>query len=164
MNQLLPCKEAVSPADATAMEDWTIRRAIEILETRLFQNGPILRSPQDVRDYLKLQLMDKQQEVFAVLFLDCQHRVLAYEPLFYGTVSATYVYPRRVLQRALTLNAAAVVLAHNHPSGSAKPSQADKTLTKHLQELLSHVDIKTLDHFIIGEGEAYSFAEHGLLD
>jgi len=150
--------------DLTAVDAWTVHRALQILDDRIVKRGPALQSPKDVTAYLRLQLTDKQQEVFAVIFLDCQHRVIAYETLFYGTIHQASVYPRTILQRAMTWNAAAVILAHNHPSGLATPSEADKSLTTHLQSILSHVDVKVLDHFIIGEGIPYSFAEHGILN
>lgn len=150
--------------DLTAVDAWTIQRAIEILNERIVKRKPVLKTPLDVTAYLRLQLTDKQQEVFAVIFLDCQHRVIAYEALFYGTIHQTSVHPRTILQRALALNAAAVILAHNHPSGLAKPSDADKNLTRNLQSILTHVDVRVLDHFIVGEGTPYSFAENNMLN
>lgn len=124
---------------------------------------PVFDSPQAVRDYLKLQLADLAHEVFAVLFLDAQHRLIAYEPLFRGTLTQTSVYPREVLKRALDHNAAAVLLAHNHPSGVAEPSRADEYLTQTLKTALALVDVRVLDHFVVGRGELVSFAERGLL-
>ncbi|HMW21876.1 MAG TPA: DNA repair protein RadC [Burkholderiaceae bacterium] len=124
---------------------------------------PVFDSPQAVRDYLKLQLGDLGHEVFAVLFLDAQHRLIAYEPLFRGTLTQTSVYPREVLKRALDHNAAAVLLAHNHPSGLAEPSRADEYLTQTLKTALALVDVRVLDHFVVGRGELVSFAERGLL-
>jgi DNA repair protein RadC len=124
---------------------------------------PVFDSPQAVRDYLKLQLADLAHEVFAVLFLDAQHRLIAYEPLFRGTLTQTSVYPREVLKRALDHNAAAVLLAHNHPSGVAEPSRADEYLTQTLKTALALVDVRVLDHFVVGRGEIASFAERGLL-
>jgi len=149
--------------DLTAVDAWTVQRAMQILDERVIKRGPILKSPQDVTAYLRLQLTDKQQEVFAVVFLDSQHRVIAYEALFCGTIHQASVYPRTILQRAMTLNAAAIILAHNHPSGMTTPSEADKSLTQQLQSILTQVDVRVLDHFIIGEGISYSFAEHGML-
>ncbi|MBK6713806.1 MAG: DNA repair protein RadC [Burkholderiales bacterium] len=124
---------------------------------------PVFDSPQAVRDYLKLQLADLSHEVFAVLFLDAQHRLVAYEPMFRGTLTQTSVYPREVLKRALDHNAAAVLLAHNHPSGVAEPSRADEYLTQTLKTALALVDVRVLDHFVVGRGEIVSFAERGLL-
>ena len=127
------------------------------------QRGNALNSPRAVRDYLQLLLGARQQEVFLVLFLDTQHRVIASEELFHGTLSQTSVYPREVVKRALAHNAAAVILAHNHPSGVAEPSQSDQLLTDALKQALNLVDVRVLDHFIVGAGTILSFAEKGLL-
>ena len=127
------------------------------------QRGDALNSPRAVRDYLQLLLGARQQEVFLVLFLDTQHRVIASEELFQGTLSQTSVYPREVVKRALAHNAAAVILAHNHPSGVAEPSQSDQLLTAALKQALSLVDVRVLDHFIVGTGKILSFAERGLM-
>jgi DNA repair protein RadC len=149
--------------DLTAVDTWIVHRAIEILDECVIKHGPTLASPQDVKDYLRLKLSNEQREVFSVVFMDSQHRVIAYEPLFFGTIHQTSVYPRAIIQRAMSLNAAAVILAHNHPSGSTQPSDADKHLTIHLKSILNQIDVRVLDHFIIGEGTAFSFAEHGLV-
>ncbi|MDO8350224.1 MAG: DNA repair protein RadC [Gallionella sp.] len=125
------------------------------------QRGETLNSPHVVRDYLQLLLAGRQQEVFLVLFLDTQHRVIASEELFHGTLSQTSVYPREVVKRALTHNAAAVILAHNHPSGVAEPSQADQLLTNALKQALALVDVRVLDHFVVAAGQTLSFAERG---
>ena len=122
-----------------------------------------LESPQQVRDYLKARLRHEPHEVFACLFLDTRHRVLAFEALFHGTIDGASVYPRQVVKRALAHNAAAIILTHNHPSGVAEPSQADRLLTKRLKEALALVDVRVLDHFIVGEGEPVSMAEYGWL-
>ena len=127
------------------------------------QRGDALNSPRAVRDYLQLLLGGRQQEVFLVLFLDTQHRVIASEELFHGTLSQTSVYPREVVKRALHQNCAAVILAHNHPSGVAEPSHADQCLTTSLKQALAMVDVKVLDHFIIAADQSTSFAERGLL-
>lgn len=127
------------------------------------QQGDALNSPRAVRDYLQLLLGGRQQEVFLVLFLDTQHRVIAAEEMFQGTLSQTSVYPREVVKGALQHNAAAVILAHNHPSGVAEPSQSDQLLTDALKQALSLVDVRVLDHFIVGTGKVLSFAERGLL-
>jgi DNA repair protein RadC len=116
-----------------------------------------------VRDYLQLLLGGRHQEVFLVLFLDTQHRVIASEELFHGTLNQTSVYPREVVKRALAHNAAAVILAHNHPSGVAEPSQSDQLLTSALKQALSLVDVRVLDHFVVAVGQTLSFAEKGLL-
>ncbi|HTO17853.1 MAG TPA: DNA repair protein RadC [Pseudomonas sp.] len=120
-----------------------------------------LESPQAVRDYLKAQLRHEHHEVFGCLFLDSKHRVLAYEALFRGTIDGASVYPRQVVKRALAHNAAALILTHNHPSGVAEPSQADRLLTERLKDALALVDIRVLDHFIVGDGEPLSMAERG---
>lgn len=124
---------------------------------------PVFDSPQAVRDFLRLELAELGHEVFAVLFLDAQHRLIRFEPMFRGTLTQTSVYPREVLKRALALDAAAVILAHNHPSGVAEPSKADEFLTQSLKTALQMIDVRVLDHFVIGRGPVVSFAERGLL-
>jgi DNA repair protein RadC len=123
----------------------------------------VFSTPQAIRDYLQLQLGSRPYEVFAVLFLDAQHRLIALEELFRGTLAQTSVYPREVVVRALALNAASVVLAHNHPSGSAQPSRADEAITKTLQAALGLIDVQVLDHFVVTTSQATSMAEMGLL-
>ncbi|MCK9797411.1 hypothetical protein BK634_02115 [Pseudomonas chlororaphis] len=123
----------------------------------------VLESPLAVRDYLKAMLRHELHEVFGCLFLDTKHRVLAFEALFQGSIDSTSVYPRQVVRRALAHNAAAVIFCHNHPSGVAEPSQADRILTHHLKEALELIDVRVLDHFIVGEGEPLSMAEYGWL-
>ncbi len=120
-------------------------------------------TPGAVKHYLQLQLAHKNHEVFAVLFLDHQNRMLAMEELFRGTLSQTSVYPREVVLRALHHQAAAVVLSHNHPSGSVQPSRADEHLTQTLKAALALVDVRVLDHIIVGQGQALSMAEQGLM-
>jgi DNA repair protein RadC len=127
------------------------------------RRGAALTSPETVRDYLRLMLSPHDHEVFAALFLDSQHRLIAAEELFHGTLAQTSVYPREVVKRALALNAAAVIFAHNHPSGVAEPSRADELLTQSLKAALALVDVRTLDHFVVGGGQVVSFAERGLL-
>jgi DNA repair protein RadC len=124
---------------------------------------PVFDAPAKVKDYLRLQLGHLGHEVFAVLFLDAQHRLLALEELFRGTLTQTSVYPREVVKRALALHAAAVILAHNHPSGVAEPSRADEFLTRSLVDALRLVDVRVLDHLVIGRDDVVSFAERGLL-
>jgi DNA repair protein RadC len=123
----------------------------------------VINSPQAVRDYLQLQLGNRAHEIFAVLFLDAQHRLLALEELFRGTLTQTSVYPREVVLRALHHHAAAVVLAHNHPSGSVEPSRADESLTQTLKAALGLVDVRVLDHVIVAAGKSLSMAERGLV-
>ena len=135
------------------------RRAL----TEQLKQKPLFSSPEAVRDYLQLQLGSRPHEVFAVLFLDAQHCLIALEELFRGSLTQTSVYPREVVVRALALNAAAVVLAHNHPSGAAKPSRADEALTQTLKAALGLVDVRVLDHFVVTPTEAVSMAELGLL-
>ncbi|EJN21599.1 MULTISPECIES: RadC family protein [unclassified Pseudomonas] len=122
---------------------------------------PALENPQVVRDYLKAMLRHEPHEVFGCLFLDSKHQVLNFEALFRGSIDNTSVHPREVVKRALANNAAAVILCHNHPSGSTDPSQADRLLTKRLQKALELIDVRVLDHFIIGDGEPLSMAECG---
>ncbi|KIZ52042.1 MULTISPECIES: RadC family protein [Pseudomonadaceae] len=122
-----------------------------------------LESPQQVRDYLKARLRHEPHEIFGCLFLDTRHRVLAFEALFHGTIDGASVYPRQVVKRALAHNAAAVILTHNHPSGIAEPSQADRLLTTRLKDALALIDVRVLDHFIVGDGEPLSMAEYGWL-
>lgn len=125
------------------------------------QRGEALTSPQQTKLYLSGLLRDKQREEFYVLFLDNQHRVICGEPLFQGTIDAASVYPREVVKRALEHNAAALILAHNHPSGIAEPSQSDRRITRRIIDALDLVDIRVLDHFVVGDGEIVSFAERG---
>jgi DNA repair protein RadC len=125
--------------------------------------GISLSSPQSVRDYLRLKLQGKAHEVFVAVFLDAQNRVLEVEELFRGTLTQTSVFPREIVKRALHFNAAAVIFAHNHPSGVAEPSRADEALTQTLKHTLALVDVKVLDHFVVGGDSAMSFAERGLL-
>ena len=132
------------------------------LSTRLAR-GETLESPQDTRDFLRASLRDRPYEVFCCMFLDNRHRVLAFEELVRGTLNGTAVYPREVVKRALAVNAAAAILVHNHPSGVAEPSRADEVLTERLQEALSLVEVRVLDHIVIGDGETVSFSERGLI-
>jgi DNA repair protein RadC len=125
--------------------------------------GAILDAPGKVRDYLRLALGRAGHEVFAVLFLDARHRLIACDEMFRGTLTQTSVYPREVVKQALRHNCAAVILAHNHPSGVAEPSRADEALTRALQAALSLVDVRVLDHIVVGGASSTSFAERGLL-
>lgn len=122
-----------------------------------------LASPGSVRDYLRLSLASREHEVFVCIWLDAQHRVLEAQELFRGTLTQTSVYPREVVKNALRVNAAAVIFAHNHPSGLAQPSAADELLTRNLKDALSLVETRVLDHFIVAGNQALSFAERGLL-
>jgi DNA repair protein RadC len=127
------------------------------------QAKPVFDTPQRVKDYLSLHLRGQQHEVFVVMFLDAQHRLLVVEDMFRGTLTQTSVYPREVVKRALALNAGAVVFAHNHPSGVAEPSRADEFLTQTLKAALQLVDVRVLDHLVVGQGHVVSMAERGLL-
>ena len=146
------------PAEA----DEVLQAARRLLEQRL-PGSEVMTSPQLVRDYLRIKLGALEHEVFAVVMLDAQHRLIEYVELFRGTVSQTSVYPREVVKEALARNAAAVILAHNHPSGVAEPSRADEHLTQTLKMALSLVDTRVLDHMIVAGGTVLSFAERGLL-
>ena len=139
-----------------------IRLAFEILAAR-HAPGRSLSSPQDTRRYLQLALEHHKNEVFGAIFLDNRHRVLVFEELFFGTIDGTTVYPRVMVQRALELNAAAVIFTHNHPSGVAEPSRADELLTQRLKDALALVEVRVLDHIIVTNVETTSFAERGLL-
>ena len=127
------------------------------------KSGIDLSSPTSVRDFLRLSIQNRQVEVFVGLFLDAQNRVIAVEELFSGTLTQTSVFPREIVRRALHHNAAGVIFAHNHPSGVAEPSHADETLTQALKEALALIDVRVLDHFVVGRGATLSFAERGLL-
>lgn len=124
---------------------------------------PVFDSPERVKDYLRLQIGGKPHEVFVVLFLDAQNRLLRAEEMFRGTLTQTSVYPREVAKRALELGAAAVLLAHNHPSGAAEPSRADEFLTQTLSKALALIDVRVLDHLVVSQAEVVSFAERGLM-
>ncbi len=145
-------------AQLQAVLEMARRHFIEIL-----QQDDVLTSPEATRAYLSAQLRGYSYEVFACLFLDNKHRIIELEELFRGTIDGASVYPREVAKRALHHNAAAVIFAHNHPSGIAEPSQADRLITDKLKQALGLFDIRVLDHFIIGDGVPFSFAEHGLI-
>ena len=149
---------AAKYAQLQAVMEMARRHFAEIL-----QRGNALTSPEITRAYLSAQLRGYSYEVFACLFLDNQHRVLQWEELFRGTIDGASVYPREVAKRALFHHAAAVIFAHNHPSGINEPSQADRQITEKLKQALALFDIRVLDHFIVGDGQPYSFAEHGLI-
>lgn len=143
-----------------------LQAALEITRRHLratLERGDALSSPSDTRSYLRARLRDYPHEVFACLFLDNRHRVIRYDELFRGTIDGASVHPREVVKEALRCNAAALILAHNHPSGIAEPSQADRALTGRLKAALALVDIRILDHFIVGDREVVSLAEQGLI-
>lgn len=148
-----PANERCAVARELVMR--TIREDLKVKDS--------LSSPQAVRDFLRLMMVGKEHEVFVVLFLDAQHRVIASEEMFRGTLTQTSVYPREVVKAALRHNAAALIFAHNHPSGVAEPSHADEMITRALKSALALVDVQVLDHFIVAGGKTLSFAERGLL-
>ena len=131
--------------------------------TEELQVGDLLGSPQAVRQYLQLILNNKQHESFAVLFLDVKNRLITGKEMFRGTLTQTSVYPREIVKEALAQNAASVILAHNHPSGTPEPSAADRSLTQALKQALGLIDVRILDHFVVAGDQLYSFAEHGHL-
>ena len=145
-------------AEVAAVLELARRAVLEQLAQR-----PVFETPAQVKHYVQLQLGALAHEVFAVLFLDAQHRLLHYEEMFRGSLTQTSVYPREVVKRGLELNAAALIFAHNHPSGMAEPSRADEHLTQTLKSALALVDVRVLDHLVVGRGAVISFAERGLL-
>lgn len=155
----LNSQRGLGPAKCAALQ-----AAIELSRRHLretLQRGDALANPIHTRHFLAAQLRDRPHEVFACIFLDTRHRVIRYMELFQGTVDGATVHPREIVRQALDLNAAAVIAVHNHPSGVAEPSTADRTLTRRLGDALALVDIRLLDHIIIGDGEWVSFAERG---
>ena len=145
-----------------ARADEVLHQARRVLSQRV-RRGATMSSPQAVKDYLRMEIGALEHEVFCVLFLDAQHRIIALKQMFRGTVTQTSVYPRKVVKEALGCNAAAVVLAHNHPSGSVEPSRADESLTQTLKTALALVDVRVLDHLVVAGAEVCSFAERGLV-
>lgn len=149
--------------DLDAVDDDTlIQAALARLNARVLRTGKV-DSPAAAKAYFALHLGRYDHEVFAVLFLDSQHRVIAFREMFHGTLTQTSVYPREIVRQAMLLNAGAVMISHNHPSGEPVPSRADETLTSAVAAALRLVDVRLLDHFVVGGGEAVSFAERGLL-
>lgn len=140
-----------------------IRRALTILEGRLRQPGQAMHSPETVKAYLTLHLAELEHEMFCCLWLDAQNRMIDFEEMFRGTVTQTSVYPREIVKAALKLNAAAVIFAHNHPSGMAEPSRADEALTQNLKTVLALIEVRVLDHIIVAGTSTVSFAERGLI-
>lgn len=139
----------------------TIKRALTLLENHLREPGVAFTSATATRDWLRLNLAGLEREVFMVVFLDNQNRLLAHETLFYGSIASTEVQPREVVKAALRHNAAAAIFAHNHPSGYAEPSDADRRITERLKKALALVEVRVLDHLIVGSKEIVSFAERG---
>ena len=147
----------------TPRERAILRRAVRILEVKVRAEAVALSSPSAVRDWLALQFSGLDREVFGVLFLDAQNRLIDFEAMFTGTLTQTSVFPREVVKAALARNAAGVMFVHNHPSGCAEPSHSDETLTQALKQALALVDVRVLDHFVVGGSAVLSFAERGLL-
>lgn len=143
-------------------ENATIAKALAILAARAAA-GPAMTSPQDVRDYLALRAAGLQREVFGIMFLNSQNHLIATEDMFYGTLTLCSVYPREIAKRAMELNAHAIILTHNHPSGSTKPSQADEELTATIKKTMALIDVQVLDHIITAGGSSLSMAEMGLV-
>lgn len=157
-------RTATQTAAQRRADNAVIRRALRVLEDRLEYQRTVLGSPQVVRDFLTLRMAQLEHEIFIALWLDAQNALIATEELFRGTLTQTSVYPREVVKSALAHNAGAVILAHNHPSGVIEPSRADEVLTVSLKQSLALVDVKLLDHFIVGGAKSpLSFAERGLL-
>jgi DNA repair protein RadC len=144
-------------------EDATIRRALNILSNRMRAPGELMASPSTARTYMRLYAGALEHEVFLVLFVDVANRVIAREEMFRGSLTQSSVYPREVVKAALEHNASGVMFAHNHPSGRAEPSEADKRITNALSQALALIDVRVLDHIVVTASEAYSFAEHGLI-
>lgn len=159
MEQQLPLFARALPPG----EQQTIREALALLESQLREPGASFTSVHAVRDWLRLQLASQEREEFVALFLDNQHRLIAFETLFTGTINHTQVHPREVVKAALKYNAAAAIVAHCHPSGMAEPGQADRRMTERLKQALDLVDIRLPDHLVVGGMDIVSFAERGWL-
>lgn len=147
---------------APASIEAILEAARRVIDHKL-QRGGKFTSPEAVKDYLQVKLAGLEHEVFAALFLDNQHRLIAYREMFRGTLDSASVHPREVVKEALALNAGAIIMAHNHPSGHPEPSAADRQITKRLQEALALVDVRILDHLVVGGFTSVSFAERGFL-
>lgn len=149
-------------AEAPVTERNILDQARHILEQR-FRRGKVISDPHAAREYVAVRLAELEHEVFACLFLDNRHRVLAWEELFRGSIAGASVHPREIVKATLSINAAAVIFAHNHPSGVAEPSTADQNITRRLKEALDLIDVRVLDHLVVGGSDVVSFAERGLL-
>jgi len=145
------------------LENQLIESALATLESRLVVKGDFMQNPETVKTFLKLKMTNLEHEVFGVLFLDTQHQLIQYDEMFRGTINGASVHPREVAKQALKVNAAAVIFAHNHPSGLPEPSTADRHITKQLKDALTLFDITVLDHIIIGGVDSTSFSERGYL-
>ena len=160
-------RQALAAESGVGSARLAVLQVLPELARRYFEEtlpiGAAIRSPSDTETFLMARLRDRPHEVFCCLYLDNRHRVLLFEELFRGTIDGTSVYPREVVKQALTVNAAAIILAHNHPSGVAEPSQADERITRRVKSALELVDIRLLDHLIIGDGISTSLASRGML-
>ena len=155
--------ERLKPSVLSSVEKAAlIALALRVLAER-HRAGRALGSPDETRAFLRIKLADRKSELFGALFLDCRHRIIEVAELFQGTIDGASVHPRVVVQRALEVNAGAIVLFHNHPSGVAEPSHADEAITRRLRDALALIDVRVLDHFIVAAGESVSFAERGIL-
>lgn len=159
-NQLCVREQGGEIRPATGAEIITAARTAL---SRRVRRGTCFTSPSSARDFLSIHLGSAEHEIFAALFLDTRHRLIEYREMFRGTIDGAAVYPREVVKEALSLNAAAIILAHNHPSGDPEPSEADRNITTRLSKALSLIDVRILDHLVIAGGEHISFAERGLL-
>lgn len=148
-------------SDLSTKQQYIVRQALNILDGYLREHPVELTAPDKVRDYLRLRLEQQNREVFTVLFLTSQNQLIKAEDLFFGTLTETAVHPREVARQALLCNAAAVIVAHNHPSGNATPSTSDLRVTRCLRDALALIDVRLLDHFIVGQGSMASLAERG---
>ena len=140
-----------------------IRRALKILESRMTYETDFFTNPQDTKNYLRLKLGGNEREVFAVLYLSNRNQLISYEELFHGTIDGASVYVREIVKLALSLNAAAIICAHNHPSGVCEPSHADEMITKRIKDACALVEIRVLDHLIVSGTDSVSLAERGLI-
>ncbi|WP_369157102.1 DNA repair protein RadC [Candidatus Thiodiazotropha sp. LNASS1] len=155
--------EGLTPSELNDMEKQSLMALALATLAEQHKPGEILGSPEDTRRYLQIRLADRKNEVFGCLLLDNRHRIIAMAELFQGTIDGSSVHPRVIVQKALELNAAAMLFFHNHPSGVAEPSQADEAITRRLKEALALIDVRVLDHFVVTAGESVSFAERGLI-
>ncbi|MEJ1296472.1 MAG: DNA repair protein RadC [Candidatus Sedimenticola sp. (ex Thyasira tokunagai)] len=155
--------DGLSLSELNEVERQSLMALALALLTEQHQPGNALGSPEETRKYLRIRLAERKNEMFGCLFLDNRHRIIEVTELFQGTIDGASVHPRVVVQKALELNAAAMLFFHNHPSGVAEPSNADEAITRRLKEALALVDVRVLDHFVVTAGESVSFAERGLL-
>ena len=140
-----------------------IRRALKILESRMTYESDVFTNPDDTKNYLRLKLGNKEREVFAVLYLNNRNQLISYEELFFGTIDGASIHVREIVKLGLALNAAAIICAHNHPSGVCEPSHADETITRRIKKTCNLMDIKLLDHLIVSATDSVSLAERGLI-